>query len=77
MGIMTVIPSPLSLVCFVRGLLWSLTLWKPVKGHRFVAMQPSDGQPKCVTVLQCKDCGVVSVGWETCSRCSTQSSGTE
>lgn len=66
---MTTVPSPISLMCFMRGIVWSIGLCKPVKGHRFVETERSDGQPRCVRVMHCRDCGTVSVGWETCSRC--------
>ena len=66
---MTPIPRPMALICFLRGLVWSIGLWKPVQGHRFVELERTEGQPKCVMVLHCRDCGTVSVGWETCSRC--------
>jgi len=66
---MSVVPHPMSMICFLRGILWSIALWKPIGGHRFVESSRSKGQPKCVLVLRCKDCGAVSVGWETCNKC--------
>jgi len=66
---MAAIPSPLALICLIRGIVWSVSLWKPVKGHRFVEGNRSVGQPQCVRVLECRDCGTVSVGWETCGKC--------
>lgn len=63
------IPSPIAIVCLLRGIVWSLALRKPVRGHRFVEAEKAAGQPSCVHVLECRDCGTVSVGWETCSRC--------
>jgi hypothetical protein len=66
---MTAIPGPLALICRLRGIVWSISLRKAVVGHRFVETDRSQGQPRCVRVLECRDCGTVSVGWETCSKC--------
>jgi len=66
---MTAIPRPMALICLLRGIVWSISLWKPVLGHRYVEGERSEGQPKCVMVLKCRDCGTVSVGWESCTKC--------
>jgi len=70
---MPLIPSPLAILCFFRGLFWSLALWKPVRGHRFDEIEQAEGQPSCVHVLECRDCGTVSVGWQTCGLCRDRS----
>ena len=66
---MAPIPSPMALLCFLRGVLWSVALRKPMRGHRFVEAERAVGQPRCVLVLRCRDCGTVSVGWESWRRC--------
>ena len=63
------IPSPLRFVCWLRSLLRSTWVGRPVDGCDYVESPPELGQPCCVYVLHCSLCGRLSVGWEDCVRC--------
>lgn len=68
------IPSPLGLVCWLKAVYRSVRHGFifdgiAVDGCDYVEAPAVDGQPACVSILQCSTCGKTSVAWDECARC--------
>lgn len=64
-----IVPSPLGVVCWLRSIYRSVRVGTLVDGCDYVEAEPEEGQPAGVSVLHCKTCGRLSVGWSACARC--------
>lgn len=58
------IPSPLVLICLVRGLWRSITHGALVLGHNYYICKPQQDQPKVAHVMRCTTCGSTNLVWE-------------
>jgi len=52
----------MKILCWLKGIWYSLTTWQNVKGHTFI--QTEIHRNCTVYVDYCKDCGEVSITWE-------------